>query len=32
VKSIAEKTLLRLVGILIILLAGWQTAQLFELV
>ncbi|TIY11362.1 MAG: sulfite exporter TauE/SafE family protein, partial [Mesorhizobium sp.] len=30
VKSIAEKTLLRLVGILIILLAGWQTAQLFE--
>jgi uncharacterized membrane protein YfcA len=32
VKSIAEKTLLRLVGALIILLAGWQTAELFELV
>jgi uncharacterized protein len=32
VKSIEEKTLLRLVGILIILLAGWQTAELFELV
>jgi uncharacterized membrane protein YfcA len=32
VKKVQEKLLLRLVGCLIVLLAGWQTAQLFGLV
>ncbi|TIO08762.1 sulfite exporter TauE/SafE family protein [Mesorhizobium sp.] len=32
VKSIAEETLLGLVGVLIIMLAGWQTAELLEMV
>ena len=31
VRTLAEKTLLRLVGILIVALAGWQAAQLFGL-